>query len=173
MEKHGVAKDAKIIDFGCGSGAIAREAEKLGWHDLQMTGLDGCEEIQKRCAQYKQYKELKTVFLGRDEFPAHWVDAFDYSVSLGTFIINHFPPSALDDMMNAVKKNGIIFFNSRKDQWVEIGLKPHLDKLLAEGKLEQIDEIEFHKYPNIRQEMKFFKVDVVGTMLAFRNLKPD
>ena len=73
-------------------------------------------------------------FCGTGEMDPEWRDKFDVALSCGAFMKNNAPPSGFDEMVESIKKGGVVAFSVREDEWIELGFKEKADSLEKEGK---------------------------------------
>ena len=52
-----------------------------------------------------------------------WRDKFDVALSCGAFMKNNAPPSGFDEMVESIKKGGVVAISVREDEWIELGFK--------------------------------------------------
>jgi len=144
-------KDMKIIDFGCGSGALGIVLKPEGF-----TNIDGCDASQgllDSCAKLGCYNNLKKYFVGVDDFPAEYEGAYDMCVTIGCLLVSHFPAEVFDLMCKSVKPGSLIFFSMRDFYWNddnEMKYKVKVEELVKEKKLQFVKRLMFTKYEGMK-----------------------
>ena len=110
-----IAKDAKIQDFGAGTGLIADRLAAKGY-----THIDGCDASQKMLDLAKEkgiMKDIRCVYLCRDEVPDEWKGQYDVVCSAGLMTFDHCNASVLEEKYSVLKPGGagIIVFTTRPE----------------------------------------------------------
>lgn len=107
--KLNVPKDAKILDFGAGTGAIGRELVKQGYSDLHaVDGSEGMLASAKKEGNYKSYTHL--LFEPNSKLPFD-DKIFDCVLLAGVFAPGHLPIVALREACRVTKIGGKVAWN--------------------------------------------------------------
>ena len=143
FKKYAENKDILIFDAGCGTGLVAKELKKFGYHnfhgaDLSQTLVDS---IPKNL-----YKKLDKVDLNQ---PIKSVDNFyDAVMCVGTFTFSHVKANALDEFVRITKNRGLICFTINEGIYKEYGFDKKIIELT---------------YKNKWKEIEFFKSDYIAS----------
>lgn len=125
-----IAKDARILDAGAGTGLVGKLLAEQGYTDLIAMDLsDGMlEEARKKNA----YKEFHQMVMGETlDFPT---DSFDAVITVGVLTVGHAPVKSLDELVRVTKPGGYIIYTLRPDLHEEGGFKEKHAELEAAGK---------------------------------------
>jgi SAM-dependent methyltransferase len=172
--KLAVPKTANIIDFGCGTGKLAKCIAKEGY--TTMDGMDGSTvQLDKARAENPPlYGDLKKIFVGSDDFPKEWIDKYDCAITVGCLFQSHFPKAVFELMRSSVKKGSFIMFSMRDFYWDdanEMQYKVEMDKLVAEKKVELVTRLKFTKYEGMTEDKGFgVFVEQPCSVWAFKTL---
>ena len=124
-----VAKDAKILDAGAGTGLAGVELQRLGYSDICAMDLsEGMLEEARAKGCYNDFRQM--ALGGRLDFDA---DTYDAVISTGVFTPGHAPPSSFVDLCRVTKPGGYIVFSLRPDTHLELGFKEQQDALVDSG----------------------------------------
>ena len=139
-----VAKDAKILDAGAGTGLVGVELQRLGYGDICAMDLsDGMLDVARAKGCYNDFRQM--ALGGRLDFDA---DAYDAVISIGVFTPGHAPPSSFVDLCRVTKPGGHIVFSMRPDTHLELGFKDQQDALVDSGAWTLVETTEpFHPLP--------------------------
>jgi SAM-dependent methyltransferase len=134
-------KDTALLDVGAGTGIIGNNLAKLGYHNLE--ALDASEGFAARLSASGTYSDVHCMFLGMgaDVFPFHLRSKYDVITASGTFMPNHMPASAIDDIHSALKVGGVLVTAMRGSIWEqgnELGYRDKFDQMVADGKFELV-----------------------------------
>lgn len=148
VQDHYTNKNIKILDVGCGTGMVGEYLKEFGFHNAD--GLDPSEKmlgIARAKNVYKNYIAQGIEGENSTDIPS---DSYDVVVVSGGFAPGHLLPEAVDEMIRFVKPGGFIFNVGRlsslnlsdyKDKW-----EPHLAKLEADKKWEEVSRTIYKKY---------------------------
>ena len=124
-----VAKDAKILDAGAGTGLAGVELQRLGYGDICAMDLsEGMLEEARAKGCYNDFRQM--ALGGRLDFDT---DTYDAVISTGVFTPGHAPPSSFVDLCRVTKPGGYIVFSLRPDTHLELGFKEQQDALEGSG----------------------------------------
>lgn len=124
-----VAKDAKILDAGAGTGLAGVELQRLGYSDICAMDLsEGMLEEARAKGCYNDFRQM--ALGGRLDFDT---DTYDAVISTGVFTPGHAPPSSFVDLCRVTKPGGYIVFSLRPDTHLELGFKVQQDSLEESG----------------------------------------
>lgn len=108
-KKNFLPSEARVIDFGCGTGLIGQELVKKGFYFID--GVDCSKNMLRLCKEKKAYKMLNEATLGLDD----WMDSlphlmrarYDFAVG-ADFVNTHFQSEFLfDNLLFSLKPMGI------------------------------------------------------------------
>ena len=124
-----VAKDAKILDAGAGTGLAGVELQRLGYSNICAMDLsEGMLEEARAKGCYNDFRQM--ALGGRLDFDK---DTYDAVISTGVFTPGHAPPSSFVDLCRVTKPGGYIVFSLRPDTHLELGFKEQQDALEESG----------------------------------------
>lgn len=121
-----------VYEAGVGTGRLAEVMVKAGFSNI--SGIEPCEAMIKEAEKKKLYSTLKVRYCGTGDLEEEWKGKFDIAAGCGIFMGNCAPPKGMDELLDAVKKGGVVVFSSREDEWVELGYKDKAESLEKEGK---------------------------------------
>ena len=141
-----IPKDAKINDFGAGTGLVADSLAKRGY-----THIDGCDASQKMLDVAKEkgiMKDIRCMFLCKQEIPEEWKGVYDVVCSVGLMTFDHCHASVLEEKYSVLRPGGagIIIFTTRPKYMQELKYQEKIDEMTAEGRLEFIEALPFTRY---------------------------
>lgn len=136
--------EAKILDAGCGSGAVGISLEKLGYKIID--GLDFSEGMLKVAEKAGVYRELKIADLTKKLEIADC--AYDALVCCGTFTHGHLGPEPLGEFTRVVSKGGVLVATVLESHWVGRGFEKEVERLAKEGVVEVLEN-EVHAYRKV------------------------
>lgn len=120
-----VAKDAKILDAGAGTGLVGEILSQNGYSDLE--GMDISAEMLEEARKKNVYTALYQKVMGEPlGLPS---DSFDVIVSVGVFTYGHAPSSSFDELIRITKPGGYIIFTMRLDFYENSDFKQKLTAL--------------------------------------------
>ena len=161
LNKVGIAKDAPILDFGCGTGLIGKYCQQDGYTNI--VGVDASPEMLEK-AKDRGYKELREVFLGAGKFPQDLEGQFEVAVSAGVLAHGHVSAELFDEKIRCLKKienetdKRYLIFTTREEYLETLGYGDKLKQLEQDGKIEYEDKITFTRYQNTAEkEISRFK----------------
>jgi SAM-dependent methyltransferase len=125
-----VAKTARVLDAGAGTGLVGQCLYLEGYRDL--VAVDLSEDMLAVAGNKKVYRELHQMVLGEPlNFPD---DSFDAVVCVGVFTFGHAPPNSLDELVRLTRPQGYIFNSMRIDAYDSLGFKEKQAELESGGK---------------------------------------
>ena len=149
--KYEIPKDAAILDFGCGTGLAGDFLSKAGYTNI--TGIDVCPDMLAK-AEGRGYKELREVFLCKNEFPEDLQGKFDVAISVG--LLSHFlSPDVFYEKISCLKPKEseddkrYIIFTTREESMENFGYNAKLDELEKEGKMTLVERYQLKRYQNL------------------------
>ena len=131
LEKY-VAKPARILDAGAGTGLVGVSLRQLGYTDL--VAIDLSAGMLEEAHRKQVYSEFHQMVLG--ETLDFEIAEFDAVISVGVFTFGHAPASAFDELVRVTKPGGYIVFSLRTDVYENNGFREMQDGLTAAGKWE-------------------------------------
>ena len=145
MIDKGFPVDIPILDVGCGSGLTIEALAKVGFTNI--SGVDGSKGMLEESKNLGLYKDLVEGYVGLGKFPEELKGKFKVAVTAGTFIRSHFPSVAVDEVLTCFegKKGDAFIIVFREDCYESLGHKAHIEKLVAEGKIEIVETMPFER----------------------------
>ena len=163
-------KDAHVIDFGCGAGAIGKVFKDHGFNNL--IGLDASQGMIDVAVKEKVYSEAHKIMLGEDPFPEAWIGKFDAAVSSGCFNLGHFPSLAFDLMLDSLKVGGLCVFSITQHNIDNLYKEKITEVLEVAKRAEALEHVDFTKYPGLTKEDGIgIMYEKKGNVLVWRKLK--
>ena len=124
-----VAKDARILDAGAGTGLVGQILYGLGYQDL--VAMDLSLGMLEEARNKKVYREFHQMVMGEPlDFGS---DAFDAVVSVGVLTVGHAPAGSLDELVRITRPGGFIAFSLRPDIYQDAGFKEKQQALEDQG----------------------------------------
>ena len=113
-----VAKGARILDAGAGTGLGGQIMYDLGYQD--MMAMDLPQGMLEEASNKNVYQEFHQMVMGE---PLDFATgAFDAVVSVGVLTVGHAPASSLDELVPITKPGGYIAFSLRPDVYESGGV---------------------------------------------------
>lgn len=112
----------------------------MGNDKLTITGIDAAKTFVEVLNNSEEYKDAREIWMGSgiDQFPKDLKGQFDVVTASGVFLAGHIPATAMDDVVEALKKDGY-FVTAMRSMYFEHGVKEgyreKLDELVEAGKL--------------------------------------
>jgi SAM-dependent methyltransferase len=129
------ASGARLLDAGCGTGALGELLQALGYRDL--TGVDMSEGMLETARARNVYRELRKRTLGE---PLDFAGAsFDAVIGMGVFAFGGAPPHAFDELIRVTRPGGYVIFNVARPPWDEGGFKDKAQALRSSGRWTQVE----------------------------------
>ena len=124
-----VAKGARILDAGAGTGLVGQILYDLGYQDL--VAMDLSRGMLEEARNKNVYREFHQMVMGE---PLNFgSDAFDAVVSVGVLTVGHAPASSLDELVRITRPGGYIAFSLRPDVYQSAGFKEKQQALEDQG----------------------------------------
>ncbi|KAF2690688.1 S-adenosyl-L-methionine-dependent methyltransferase [Lentithecium fluviatile CBS 122367] len=124
---------AKILDAGCGSGAVGIALSKLFSYQV-IDGLDisqGMLDVARKTGVYRELEMADlTKRLERED------GVYDAVVCCGMFTHGHLGPEPLGELVRVVKGGGVVAATVLDTFWEESGFEGVVERLTKEGKVE-------------------------------------
>jgi predicted TPR repeat methyltransferase len=130
-----VAKDARVLDIGAGTGMVGVLLAKQGFSDLAANDLS--QGMLDEACRKNVYRELRIMVLG--EHLGYEDDAFDAGVACGVFTVGHAPASSFDELLRIIRPGGLLIFSMQTIAYETAGFKEKFDELEADGKWVKVD----------------------------------
>ena len=125
-----VAKDARILDAGAGTGLVGELLAERGYTDI--VAIDLSPGMLAEARKKKVYSELHQMTMGETlGFPT---DAFDATITVGVLTVGHAPPHSLDEIVRVTRPGGCIIYTLRPDLYEGGGFKEKHAELQSAGK---------------------------------------
>jgi len=133
-----VAREAKVLDAGAGTGIVGKILAKQGYTDL--AAMDLSEGMLEEARRKNVYRELHQMVMGEPlDFAT---DSFDATICVGVLTIGHAPASSLDELIRITRPGGYIVFTLHTDTYKNSGFKEKLIALESEDKWKLVEESE-------------------------------
>ena len=120
--------------MGSGTGLVGQYLNELGIQG----GIDGVDASDGMIAQAQEknaYRSLTNLFLGSPEtFPDQFRDKYNFITASGILADNHLDCPVFEEMLLALKKNGVAIFTSRVEYLEKYGYGPYIEKVEQEGR---------------------------------------
>ncbi|TXD32301.1 class I SAM-dependent methyltransferase, partial [Lujinxingia vulgaris] len=124
-----VARDAKVLDAGCGTGLAGVELKKLGFTNID--GNDLSREMLEVAGEKNAYGQLSEADL---TVPLEIADdSYDAVISVGVFTSGHVKPKALDELARVTRKGGQIVVTVHEKVWEADGYPDYLEDMEMRG----------------------------------------
>jgi predicted TPR repeat methyltransferase len=156
LERSMDAKDAYILDAGCGTGLVGIELAQKGY--VKMDALDYSKEMLDEAERKKVYRRHIQADLSK---PLDIdVDCYDAVVCTGTFTYGHVKAEAFDELVRITKPEGIICFTIREGAYENYGYRQRMIALEQEGAWELLSmyDTDYLKNEGIKCKMCTYKV---------------
>ena len=125
-----VAKDARILDAGAGTGLVGELLAERGYTDI--VAIDLSPGMLAEARKKNAYSELHQMTMGEPlDFPT---DAFDATITVGVLTVGHAPAHSLDELVRVTRPGGRIIYTLRPDLYEEGGFKEKHAELQSAGK---------------------------------------
>ena len=133
-----VAKDARVLDAGAGTGLVGEQLKGRGFTNVEALDLSlgMLEEARKKDA----YTAFHQMTLGETlDFPD---GAFDATICVGVLTLGHAPARSLRELVRVTRAGGHLVFTLRPDVYENNGFREVQDELAATGRwgLEEVSE---------------------------------
>lgn len=149
-----VAKDARVLDAGAGTGLVGVELNRLGYSNLE--AMDISRGMLEVAGAKNVYGALHQKVMG--EPLGFETDSYDAAIGVGVLTLGHAPASSLDELVRVTKPGGVIAFTLRPDVYQQNGFREKQEELAAEGKWDLVDvSEEFRGMPKGEPDV-FFQV---------------
>ena len=152
LSKHlkdlGYGNDARILDFGCGSGMVAEKLIKRGYTNID--GVDLSEELMALAKEKGVYKSLIMGEMASDGCKKLNVapDQYDAATCVGVLTWGHVKGKGFDDFVHALKPGGVACFTVRRLVWEDpsYGYSSKMDELCETKKWKLLEKKYFENY---------------------------
>lgn len=125
-----VAKTAKILDAGAGTGLVGECLSEMGFRDLD--AMDLSLGMLEEARNKDIYGDFHQMVLG--DTLGFETDTFDAIISVGVFTLGHAPSDSFDELVRITKPGGHIVFSLRTDVYEDGGFKEKQSGMEASGK---------------------------------------
>ena len=150
------AKEARILDLGCGTGLLGHELSELGFVALE--GLDYSAAMLDQARDKQIYQNLFEVDLN---LPLTLEpQSYDALVSCGTFTHGHVGSACLPGLVELLKPGASLIATVHQDLWQAAGFEAVTAELIQQNKACDFD----------LKPIKLFQTDAneTGYLLSFR-----
>ena len=125
-----VAKKARILDAGAGTGLVGELLSRMGYVDI--AAMDLSPGMLEEAREKGVYHDLYQMVMGDPlDFPEN---AFGAVVSVGVLTVGHAPAGSLDEFIRITEPGGFIVFTLRPDVYEDSGFKEKQAALESAGK---------------------------------------
>ncbi|MGB2813661.1 MAG: class I SAM-dependent methyltransferase [Dehalococcoidales bacterium] len=133
-----VAKEAKVLDAGAGTGMVGEILAKNGYTDL--VAMDLSQEMLEEARKKNVYRELHQMVMGEPlDFATN---SFGATICVGVLTVGHAPASSLDELVRVTRPGGYIIFTLHTDTYQNSGFKEKQTALESEGKWKLVEKSE-------------------------------
>lgn len=131
------AKDAQILDVGCGTGLSGVALRSAGY--ALIDGCDYAPEMLARAARTGAYRRLFETNLNAP--PVDAADgAYDAATCVGVFSFGHVSPDALEEILRIVKPGGPVIIGLNELYYDKGDLTRKMTSLKDAGRLEVLSQ---------------------------------
>jgi SAM-dependent methyltransferase len=153
-----VAREAKILDAGAGTGIVGEILAKQGYADL--VAMDLSQGMLEKARERNVYRELHQKVMGEPlDFAT---DSFDATICVGVLTVGHAPASSLDELVRITRPGGYIVFTLHTDTYENSGFKEKLAALESEGMWQLVEKSEklqlMAKEPDISHRIWVYRI---------------
>lgn len=124
-----VAKTARILDAGCGTGLVGQLLNAQGYYHLE--GLDLSTGMIAQAKQKGCYQAFYQMALGETLDIAS--DSFDAVISVGVFVMGHARSTSFNELIRITKPRGHIIFTLRPEFYENTDFKTTMQQLENTG----------------------------------------
>ena len=129
LAKH-VAKDARVLDAGAGTGLVGVLLDRLGYK--QIVAMDLSQGMLEEARKKGVYSEFHQMVLGETlDSPS---DSFDAVISVGVMTVGHAPASSLEELVRITRPGGHVVFSLRPDLYEDGGFRETQSALESQGR---------------------------------------
>jgi predicted TPR repeat methyltransferase len=151
VESFEISKDDEILDMGCGTGLVGKFLKEKGY--TQIIGIDASTNMIEKAQEKDCYAMFEEMFLGKpDTFPEKFHDRFNVLTAAGILAEGHLGNEVFDEMILALKQDGIAIFTTREEYLTKYRYQEKMDELVEQGKWEFVKQEEFMRYNNMKGE---------------------
>jgi len=159
LKKYLHAKDARILDVGCGTGIVGELLHRDGFREID--GLDYSPDMLKEAEKKGIYNRLICADVRQKlDIPD---GSYQAVISVGTFTMAHVGPEAFRELIRVTTQNGIICVTVREEAWVDDNFPQVMQEIEREGMWEPL---ELATAPYIQEENSTCKLVVYRTNIA-------
>lgn len=112
LQLAGLKPGNKILDFGCGAGDLAFEAERLAGGEGMIFGIDPSEQMVKIARQKAAKRKSKATFQVEAVENLSFPDK-SFDVVISSFVLHHLPDDlqnrAFSELKRVLKSGGVFF----------------------------------------------------------------
>lgn len=138
-----VAKDAKVLDAGCGTGLAGVELKKLGFTNID--GIDLSREMLDVAREKGAYDTLAEADM---TVPLEIADdSYDAAISVGVFTSGHVKPKALDELARVTRTGGLLVVTVHEKVWEADSYPDYLEDMEKRGlvNIQAAKEAPYHR----------------------------
>ncbi|NXY83069.1 MET27 protein, partial [Alcedo cyanopectus] len=103
---------ARLLDVACGTGLVARELHRRGFHCLH--GVDGSAGMLERARSTGLYRELWRCVLGQEPLPVP-AEHYDAVTLVGALGEGQVPSAAVPELLRVTKPGGFLCLTTRSN----------------------------------------------------------
>ncbi|KAM6242397.1 methyltransferase-like protein 27 [Porphyrio hochstetteri] len=103
---------ARLLDVACGTGLVARELHRRGFHCLH--GVDGSAGMLERARSTGLYRQLRCCVLGQEPLPAP-AEHYDAVTLVGALGEGQVPSTAVPELLRVTKPGGFLCLTTRSN----------------------------------------------------------
>ena len=136
---------ASILDVGCGTGLLADYLNKQKYQ-IMIDGIDLSPEMIQIAIKRNYYNEVRVTDVFDITLPQS--KKYDFIISSGMFTHNHVGPTAVENILNFLDKDGVFIFTVRNSYAEKTNFKEYIVDLLKRKKIKKCATIENQNYIN-------------------------
>lgn len=133
-----------ILDFGCGTGKIGEQLNKIIKNPYYLEGVDISENMLKIAKQKGNYNILTNIDLTTQKYHKK----YDIILSSGVFLEGHIDISNIDKLVDLLYNNGLLLFTIR-ETFKENNKEDFLKYVLNNPKFTSISIINIEYLKNV------------------------
>lgn len=134
---------SSILDVGCGTGLLGDYLFK-NKYQISIDGIDISPEMIEIARKRKYYDDLRIVDIFNVTTSQN--KKYDYIVSAGMFTHNHVGPSAVENILHFLERDGVLIFTVRNSFAEQSNFKAYIVDLLTRKKIKNFTNIENQNY---------------------------
>lgn len=148
--------DAKILDFGCGTGLSGLALQAAGFTDI--CGTDISTDMLAQAEEKGIYQHVWPSQAGKLSFER---GRFDAIFAAGVISLGAAPPQTLDLVLRGLKSDGLLVFSYNDPTLQDAAYMDKLNAILASGQVEKLSETYGSHLPEKAMNSKIYTLRVL------------